>query len=443
MCDTLVALGNATQDGSVIFAKNSDREPNEAHWVLTVPATDHPEGSVVQCTYIQVPQVRHTYAVLLSKPCWGFGAEMGANEHGVAIGNEAVFTRIPYNKEGGLTGMDLLRLALERSKSAEEALHTIIDLLETYGQGGNCGFRHPFYYHNGFLIADRREAWVLETVDRHWAAEKVQDVRSISNALSIQTRFDLASADLITYAVDRGWSRKGQPFNFAKAYTDPLITFFAGSAYRHQCTMDSLRQQQGRISPQTMMHALRAHRGDFRQGWRTDRALLGTDVCMHAGFGPVRINQTTGSMVSRLSDPLDTHWVTATAAPCTSLFKPVWIDSGLPVIGLMPQGEYDPETLWWRHERLHRAVIESYPERMAAFAADRDQTEMEMLAKAERLAQAPVDERRRFTEACFAQADECETEWLQRVRAVSGRKPAVYYRRAWEQFNREAKFTDF
>ena len=56
MCDTLVALGNATLDGSVIFAKNSDREPNEAHHILIMPAAEYPHGSMVQCTYVQIPR---------------------------------------------------------------------------------------------------------------------------------------------------------------------------------------------------------------------------------------------------------------------------------------------------------------------------------------------------------------------------------------------------
>ncbi len=36
MCDTIVALGNSTVDGSVIFAKNSDRDPNEAQQIVLI-----------------------------------------------------------------------------------------------------------------------------------------------------------------------------------------------------------------------------------------------------------------------------------------------------------------------------------------------------------------------------------------------------------------------
>ena len=98
---------------------------------------------------------------------------MGGNEFGLNIGNEAVFTR---EKQGppALLGMDMLRLALERCRTSEEALHFMIELLQRYGQGGNCGYEKPFYYHNSFLIADPTSAWVLETAGQYWAAQKVK-----------------------------------------------------------------------------------------------------------------------------------------------------------------------------------------------------------------------------------------------------------------------------
>ena len=92
MCDTFVSLPGATSDGSVILAKNSDREPNEAHELVLVPAADQAAG-VLRATHIEIPQVPRTHAVILAKPYWIWGAEMGVNEHGVAIGNEAVFTK--------------------------------------------------------------------------------------------------------------------------------------------------------------------------------------------------------------------------------------------------------------------------------------------------------------------------------------------------------------
>lgn len=63
----------------------------------------------LQCTYIEVEQVSKTHAVILSRPSWLWGAEMGANEHGVCIGNEAVWTKEPVGTGEALLGMDLLR----------------------------------------------------------------------------------------------------------------------------------------------------------------------------------------------------------------------------------------------------------------------------------------------------------------------------------------------
>jgi dipeptidase len=73
MCDTIVALGSVTADDATLFGKNSDREPNEAHHVVVIPAADHASGSRVKRTYVEIPQVAHTYAVLLAKR-FGFGA---------------------------------------------------------------------------------------------------------------------------------------------------------------------------------------------------------------------------------------------------------------------------------------------------------------------------------------------------------------------------------
>src|SRR2546423_12638539 len=178
MCDTLVATPPYTADGALWFAKNSDREPGEAQLVEHLPARHHSTAKL-QCTYLEIPQAARTNEIVISRPFWMWGAEIGANEHGVAIGNEAVFTKLPYAKRG-LTGMDLLRLALERAATARDALEIITQLIAEHGQGGGCGYRNrKFRYHNSFIIAGPAPAWVLETAGPHLAAQRVRGLRPI------------------------------------------------------------------------------------------------------------------------------------------------------------------------------------------------------------------------------------------------------------------------
>ncbi|MDK1025594.1 MAG: C69 family dipeptidase, partial [Gammaproteobacteria bacterium] len=324
MCDTIVVTADATAEGATLFGKNSDREPNEAHHLMRIPARDYAQPSPVRCTYIEIPQVDHTYAVLLAKPFWMWGAEMGANEHGVVIGNEAVFTRVPYQKAGRLLGMDLLRLALERSQTCRDAVTVITDLLGTYGQGGNCGFTTQFYYHNSFLIADPHSAWLLETAGSHWAAKQIHGVYSISNGLTISDDFDLSSTGLVDYAVRRRWCKSESTFSFAACYADKIMSRLSNGEHRRSRSAAKLKNRSD-ITVADIMLALRDH-GDGRD---PRRGFTKSNVCMHAGAGRIRRSQTTGSMVSNLTGSNSVHFMTGTAAPCTSLFKPIWTDMPL------------------------------------------------------------------------------------------------------------------
>jgi len=124
------------------------------------------ESMYVELTNTGFPSTKETCAILIARPWRIYGAEMGVNEHGLAIGNVAVFTKEPY-AERGLLGMDMLRLALERTRTAREALKFLVSLVEEIGQGGNYSYERRFRYHNYFIIVDPDEAWVLEAAGRY------------------------------------------------------------------------------------------------------------------------------------------------------------------------------------------------------------------------------------------------------------------------------------
>ena len=300
MCDTFIALPPATRDGSVIFAKNSDRPAGEGQSIHVTPGARHAPGDVLRCTYIEVPEAGRTHAVLLSRIDWMWGAEMGANEWGVVIGNQAVWTRFPPGPPA-LLGMDLVRLGLERGRTARDALDVIVSLLEEFGQGGACAENDPgFAYDNSFLIADSNEAWVLETARRLWAAERVtQGVRNISNRLSIRARYDLGHPDLAQEARLLGFPGDGGPVDFAACFSTAPVQPEPGS--RETWGAELMARTDGAITPETMMDILRHHE---------------SGICMHGGF------ETTASMVSRLSPGGEaTHWLTGGANPCRASFR--------------------------------------------------------------------------------------------------------------------------
>lgn len=299
MCDTFVALPDVTPGGELIFGKNSDRPRGEVQDVMSFPAQRHAAGDMLQCTYLQIPQARRTFAVILSKPRWMWGAEMGANEHGVVIGNEAVWTTEPC-AETGLLGMDLVRLGLERAATAGEALQLIVDLMEAYGQGGNCAEHFSFNYHNSYLIADQEEAWVLETAGRYWVAEKITSgTRSISNSLSIHGKGDLRHAELDRVIDVPAAAAIGREFDFARLFgggdEGVLSPLSREGRVRQLC-----RRNEGEFTVATAKSILRDH-------------VAG--VCCHGDF------ETRGSQVSALRQGGHAHWFIEGPFPCREKYQ--------------------------------------------------------------------------------------------------------------------------
>lgn len=396
VCDTLVSL---TPDG-VLFGKNSDRDPNEAQLLRWHPATDHGTApDDVACTWISIPQLEHTHAVLLSQPWWMWGAEMGANEHGVVIGNEAVFTNQPLG-EPALLGMDLLRLALERGADADEAVGVIVELLERHGQGGPCSHERPgFSYHNSFLVADASGAIVLETAGSSWAVERVTGRgRSISNGLTIA--------------------------GFAEKFTSTT------AARNASCTSRRARTQRAAdeaVDVADMFAALRDHGAGPSLIWSPTDGAMGAP-CVHAG-GSVSSSQTTASWVSDLRGDLQ-HWVTATSAPCTSTFHPVRVDQPveqLATFGPDPTNRYAADVRWWIHELLHRRVLLDLDASITGFSASRDALEREWI-------DSPPD-----SATAFAASAEAERKWLAHLVAAdfADVRP-IWLRDIWQELDEAA-----
>ncbi|MCJ7716110.1 MAG: hypothetical protein MUO54_06280, partial [Anaerolineales bacterium] len=108
-------------------------------------------------------------------------------------------------------------------------------------------------------------------------------------------------------------------------------------------------------------------------------------------------------------------------------------------LGPLPAGQYHPESLYWRHERLHREVIKNYPERVSVYQSKRDELEEEFIRGALALRNSSPDERKAYSEDCFKKADAASTEWLVESQKLPVRQNLLHSL-AWNGFNKSAGF---
>ena len=340
-CDTLVLTSKITASGQNTLCKNSDRPLGEAQPLCFY---ERSEGK---------------YAVLGSRPYWMDGFEMGANEKGLFIGNEAEGSRMPKEAEEGITGMAILRTALEKAATAREAIDVIADLLKEHGQNANAHPTMDRRYENTFILCDPEEAWVMETAGREWTAKKVEDFAAVSNCYQITDDYDLCSEGMEQLVTDNRWLRPGEKVNFAKAFTAP--------ADRQRNSVARMRRMQKLVTEKMTVKDMQKIFRDHFEG-ELNEPRFGScygnfvTICMHALTGGIDSSQTAASMIMSYDERWKFKFLWAAGLPCLSVYIPLyWVDpekKPMKVPDCMSLGgeKYDPESLWWTMEHLSALV---------------------------------------------------------------------------------------
>jgi len=354
-CDTLVVLGAETRDGHTLFAKNSDRPPTECQPLFQAPHQRHPARATVRCQYLEIPQAEETLAVVGSRPWWLWGFEHGVNECRVAIGNEALHAQEAPGPEG-LLGMDLVRLGLERGRTAHQALQVITDLLARHGQGGSASVDSDRRYHNGFIIADPAEAWILETCGRHWAAKRVRGRAAISNVYAIEDDWDAISEGVETLAAAPGRAAANRVrLDFRRTVENPDLRYRSEARLAASCRFLAEDPQPDAAS---LMRHLRDHYegGTVHIPGRQKGNPLGWSICMHQNPGA---SATAASLIAELPEDPDvpmTLWCSM-GTPCTGVFIPLPFGESLPDILTHGTGSASQDSLWWIMKALGDVVM--------------------------------------------------------------------------------------
>jgi dipeptidase len=242
-CTSITVGKLATADGSVITSHTDDSHRTSSA-IDIIPPMDYAKGSMAVMyrrvnddtkampTYAyvktgEIPQLPHTYGYINpAYPCM--------NEYQLGIGESTFGGRPELQSSNGLIDcQDLIRLMLERCKTAREAIDLAGILLNQYGwiDAGEC-----------LTIADKKEVWHLEIVGPGkgltgavWVAQRVPDdhVSVNANASTIKeidlTDPDhfLASENIYEVARKNGWWKDGEVFRFCYAYAPESRTSFA------------------------------------------------------------------------------------------------------------------------------------------------------------------------------------------------------------------------
>ena len=348
-CVSFVSVGDASLDGSTILAKN--RDVDEAQWVYRVDRTTYSPDSTVKLQYISIPQVETSYAwngIKTNTERWGIG--MGINEWGLVIADNDAETREPLSRSSGLHDNDICRLVLERCKTAEEGARFVGDLLTEYGHA---------YTGEIYFIADTSECWIVEGAGHHWAAVRLTDTVDVrANKYEITTEWDLASSDIVEYAVGKGWCTSEDDFSFADCYGLKDMIYEI-SIPRHERALELITPKIGAVTKEDMMNFLRDHyEGQEKydhEHWNSDYVTVCYWMTVSSSVFELKQDQPPETQVMWFS----------MSTPCTSTFIPVFANStDIPSQYQTGSGvgidNFDPDSAFWVFRKVRDLVDKDY-----------------------------------------------------------------------------------
>lgn len=243
-CTNLIVTKGASADGSAFLVYTNDGE-----WLYHLEihqAKDFQKGTTVDFTNRNgfkgtIDQVEHIYKTI--------GFHM--NEWQVSVGETTFGGRdeLMNQKTAFLEYWHIMQLALERAKTAREAVEVMTGLVEKYGYASEG---------ESFSIADPNEAWLLEMIGKGdekgavWVARKIPDGMIVAHAnhsrigeFPLNDKENcLYSKDVIKFAIKKGYydPKSGEPFRFNEAY-NPMVK------YRLKYTESRVWSLYNRISP--------------------------------------------------------------------------------------------------------------------------------------------------------------------------------------------------
>jgi hypothetical protein len=254
--DMIVALKEASANGTTLFGLNHYADLNLRHGVHMAPGQMHDPGETAQTCILEVAQARQTYAVLGLQPVGEWGFTHGVNEHRVAIGVTDWKSRLP-DGPATLDGPDLVRLALERGRGALQAVEVLTDLLQRHGQHHADGSKGASDHI--FLIADAQEAFVLETSGRYWALIECGRTRVVADVAMIRQDWHRLAPGLADFVIEQGWGHDdGSKIDFVRSLG--VTSEQSNNAQKRWGRASlALAQQHGAIDLHYLRHMLSEH----------------------------------------------------------------------------------------------------------------------------------------------------------------------------------------